>query len=277
MYCGIDVAKNKSQICIIDKDKNILHEFEIKHTNEGFKELEKYLTKDIKIGMETTANYCKIIFNFLKDKYDVCYVDNIQMKNFAKLHFSYVKNDKVDARLIANYLTFDFKKVNPIRMDELKNLARAYDKTAKLLSRYKTIFQDQINIIFPELEENFSIKSLKGLPSMLLEYSTPKQIAKASLEEVRHAIIKDLMISSIFTEEYVRKLQDLASKSVGVADYPTSYFRYNIKIMRFYQSMVNDLKKELSIALKKTIYYPLVDQFGFNEISVAKIDRKSVV
>ena len=96
-------------------------------------------------------------------------------------------------------------------------------------------------------------------------------IAKASLEEVRHAIIKDLMISSIFTEEYVRKLQDLASKSVGVADYPTSYFRYNIKIMRFYQSMVNDLKKELSIALKKTIYYPLVDQFGFNEISVAKI------
>ena len=36
MYCGIDVSKNKSNICIIDKEKKILKEFSIEHTREGF-------------------------------------------------------------------------------------------------------------------------------------------------------------------------------------------------------------------------------------------------
>ena len=54
MYCGIDVAKNKSQVCILDGQKNVVSEFEIEHTRPGFEELERYLTRDMKIAMETT-------------------------------------------------------------------------------------------------------------------------------------------------------------------------------------------------------------------------------
>ena len=54
MYCGIDVAKNKSQVCILDRQKNVVSEFEIEHTRQGFEQLELHLTEDMKIGMETT-------------------------------------------------------------------------------------------------------------------------------------------------------------------------------------------------------------------------------
>lgn len=126
MFCGIDVSKGKSNVCILDEDKNVEAEFEIKHNKEGFEKLESYLTKDTKIALETTSNYCKALYNYLKERYDINYVDNVQMKNFAKLHFSNIKNDKVDAKLIATYLMFDFKKINPLKQSELKDLVRLY-------------------------------------------------------------------------------------------------------------------------------------------------------
>jgi len=67
MYCGIDVAKNKSQIAILDGNLEIKNEFEIVHDREGFNKLEKHLTKDIKIALEVTGNYSNVVYNNLKD------------------------------------------------------------------------------------------------------------------------------------------------------------------------------------------------------------------
>jgi len=40
--------------------------------------------------------------------------DKDQMKNFSQLNVSHIKNDKIDARQIALYLTYGFKEINPI-------------------------------------------------------------------------------------------------------------------------------------------------------------------
>ena len=77
MYCGIDVAKGKSQVCIMDKNKKVILNSEFKHNIEDLKRLEKYLTKDIIIGMESTGNYSKTIYYYLKARYNTYYIDNL--------------------------------------------------------------------------------------------------------------------------------------------------------------------------------------------------------
>jgi len=44
-YCGIDVSKNKSNICLMNNNKEIIKEFKIKHDIEGFNKLVAALPK----------------------------------------------------------------------------------------------------------------------------------------------------------------------------------------------------------------------------------------
>ncbi|MBI2650465.1 IS110 family transposase [Candidatus Woesearchaeota archaeon] len=271
MYCGIDVSKDKSNVCILDKDKKIIVEFEIRHNKEGFEKLEQHLTQDTTIAMETTSSYCRALYSFLKGKYQVSYVDNVQMKNFTRLHHPHRKNDRVDARSIAEYLTFDFKKINPVKNDELKDLVRLYYKSVKQLSRHKHSFKSQLSIIFPELEKNFYIKRTKAVAYMLIKYPTPKAIAEATDEEIYQALIEKLNKTSKFTPDYAKRLRAVAKESVGVIDYPTSCFLYTLKLLLFYQDLVDDLKKKMEEKVKETPYGPLLNEYGYNAISLSSI------
>lgn len=264
MYCGIDVAKNKSHVCILNSDKKLATKFNIEHNFEGFTELENNLQTNFKIGMENTSNYCKALYHYLKEKYDVCYVDNVQMKNFAKLHFQNVKNDRIDAKLIALYLSYGFKQVEPIATNEVKDLSRLYYKTMKNLTRYKYMFQNQINVIFPELEKHCHLRKTFVIANMLLKYPTPKEIAEADTNELRYELVKNLTRGSKFTIDYTKKLQELARKSIGVKNYPTACFKYTIKIMLFYEQLLKDVKLRMGESLMMTPYHKLLDEFGYN-------------
>jgi len=271
MYCGLDVSKNKSNVCILDNDKKVVKEFEIQHDIEGFMELEKHITPDTKIGLEITGNYSKTIYRYFKNKYNIIYLDSLQMNTFARLYSPTIKNDKADARLIALALTVDLKSVNPSKMDELKNLSLLYQKTVKQLTRYKSMFKDQISVIFPELENMMSNNSNMGLANMLLKYPRPCDIVNASDEEIKQALRENLKRAGRFDIEYAKEIKSIALKSVGITDYPTSYFLHVIKTMLFYKSQVNEIKKGIDKCLKNTPYYKLMDEFGYNIAGLSTI------
>lgn len=271
MYCGIDISKNKSQICILDKEKKVVAEFVIEHNAEGFAQLETYLTTEMRIGMEPTSNYCKALHFFLKEKYDVCYIDTGQMRSFANLHSFKVKNDKIDARLIALYLAYNFKTVQILRTDDLKDLARLYHKTLKQLVRHKYMFQSQLGVIFPELEQQFHTRRTKGLANLLLEHPTPKEIAKLSPEQILHLLTKHLKRGKIFTLERAKYLHELAKKSIGVKDAPTACLKHTIRIMLYFQELVDQVKKEMGVCLAQSPYGKLLNEFGYNTTSLSII------
>ena len=226
MYCGIDVAKGKSNICILDKNQQVEAEFEIEHNKDGFQKLEGYLTKDTKIAMETTATYCKALYDYLrKRRYDVCYVDNMQMKTFARLYHPNIKNDRIDAKLIAKYLSSGFKKVQVQKIDELKDLSRLYYKTIKQLTRYKHMFKSQLAIIFPELDKNFCTTSVKAVPNVLLKYPSPKLIAEATDEDILKALREKMINPTRFSIKHAKKLKELARDSIGLLNYQFYCFR----------------------------------------------------
>lgn len=270
-FCGIDISKGKSNACVIDKNRKIVKQFAFDHNKQGFDLLLANLPEDCKVGLEPTGNYCKVVFDFLKDKVDVMYVDGVQMSSFAELFSPTRKNDKNDAKLIACYLSYDFKGVEIVRMSELKDLCRMHHNLVKQLARYKCMFKDQASIIFPELEKIFQLKDSRGIPYLLLKYPSPKSIVEASDEDVRKAITENLKLTAKFTPEYVKKLKELAKNSVGVKDYPTAYFQSIIKLMLYHQEQVNTLRKQMEEKLKQTPYYKVTDQFGYSSNVLACI------
>jgi transposase len=271
MYCGIDVAKGKSQACIMDEQKQVIAEFSFDHTQEGFVKLEKYLAPDTKIGMEATGSYSKGLHEYLRHKYNVCYVDSVQIFNFSRMHFLHVKNDKIDARLIAQYLMHGFKISTPIRTDSLKDLARLYSRIIRNRSRYKCMFESQLNVVFPELESKINLHKTNGLFPMLLKYPTPRQIATADPLALRESMIKSNKNRAVYTEEYVRELQALAANSIGVRDYPEECFVYTTKLILFYDDLVKEIKQKMQTIIDSTPYAKMNDEFGFNTAALALI------
>ena len=235
------------------------------------RELEKHFTGTVKIGLESTGNYAKGLYHYLKERYNVEYVDSVQIYNFSRMHSYHVKNDRIDAKLIAYYMLHGFKTSNPIRTDELKDIARLYCRIIKNRSRYKCMFESQLTVIFPELEEKVNLHKTNGVFQMLLTYPSPAMIAQANPEALRAAMIKSNKNKSVFTEEYVASLQDLAKNSLGIKDYPTQCFTYTIQLIMYYDQLAKELKAKMQGLVEQTSYATLMEQLGYNVISVAQI------
>jgi len=224
--------------------------------------------------MEVTGNYSKTLFDYLRQrKHNVTYVDNFKMNTFAQLHSPQVKNDKTDARLITLFVSMpeDLAKVEIPEMSELRDLANLYNKTSSQLSAHKCRVKNQINIIFPELEGIMSNNSNMGICYMLLKFPTPKEITDATDEEIREALRENLKRAGKFDIEYARKIKELAKQSIGVKNYPVLYFKQTIKTMLYYTIQAKALKESLREALEKTPYSKLLQEFGYNAVSMASI------
>lgn len=273
MYVGIDISKNKSNVCILDKNKQVIEEFAINHDKDGFEKLKAKLTPEMKIGLETTGVYCRTLYYFLKQNgYDVNYLENLQMKNYAKMMSPNIKNDVVDARLIARFVSSEeSKSIKPIKMDELKDLVKLHQKMVGFLGTFKAMFKQQSNVIFPELETCSSLSGAKGIQDLLLKYPSPKLIRQQSIEELSATITENLSKSGKYNQEYVSKLKTLAKNSVGVEDFPTSCFQYTLKTLQFFESIIGEIRDRMLIKIMETPYFPLLDQHGYNTINAAKI------
>ncbi|MBU0472081.1 MAG: IS110 family transposase [Nanoarchaeota archaeon] len=268
MYCGIDVSKGKSNVCLIDSKRNILSEFEIKHDMKGFSKLESSLTPKTKIGMENTGSYSTPIFHYFKNKgYLVCYVDNLKMHNFAKIYNPNIKNDKVDAKLVAFYLASNLTEVQLEKCNELKDLSTLYYKLVQQNTKFKHMFKSQLATIFPELENNFSVLHVKAIPILLLKYPTPKDISNATDEDI-YKTMREHVLTRI-DMNFAKRLRELAKVSVGVVDYPASCFQMTIRLMLFYNNLTDDMKNRMAASLEKTPYFHLVNTFGYNTIGVS--------
>lgn len=105
-FIGIDVAKEKFDVCLIKEDGSSLQKI-FNNTNSGFKEFITWNKKYCNfpwICMEATGHYSEILADFLVSQdFKVSVVNPVQIKYFAKVKLSRNKNDKVDSKIIAEY------------------------------------------------------------------------------------------------------------------------------------------------------------------------------
>lgn len=135
MYVGIDVAKDKHDVCILNQEGKVLREsFTISNSKQGFSYLLDTIhslckeNEQVKIGLESTGHYGINLTNFLF-KHDLPIVELNPLK-VSKLREAVTlrktKTDKLDAKYIAQLLlTDEFKPLDiSYQNAELKSLTR---------------------------------------------------------------------------------------------------------------------------------------------------------
>src|SRR5687767_12845592 len=104
VFIGVDVSKNKLDVCVFDSDKHIiLTQLTVENTNEAIKQLYKQLKKELKLEttewmfcMEHTGIYSMPFCYFLSGQgLDYALISGLQIHRSLGLKRG--KSDKADA------------------------------------------------------------------------------------------------------------------------------------------------------------------------------------
>lgn len=206
LYVGVDIAKYKHDIAIIDSE-GIVHvrHLKIENSREGFAKLhmtlcnlKKVTEQEIQVAMEDTGHYCLNLLRFLRTNgYPTFSYNPLLIKEFAKAHtIRKTKTDKKDALTIAQKLRGDLGKqqfdLDPIIV-ELKYATRNVDRIKRNCAYQKTQFTRLLDIMFPELAVVLSPKNKNGHQSnyiyqLLKEFPGPRHLATAHLTKLTRII-----------------------------------------------------------------------------------------
>jgi transposase len=108
-YCGIDVAKHKHAVALLDEHGQAQKPaFATENTHAGMDYLLgelKPFGEDVCIGLEATGHYWLSLYDVLtKHGYAVIVLNPLQISAYRKSGVRKVKNDKTDAVWIACFL-----------------------------------------------------------------------------------------------------------------------------------------------------------------------------
>ena len=248
---GIDIAKYKHDCFIMNHDGEVIREsFSFSNDRSGFSFLNEILcvldsSQSIRIGLEATGHYGMNLKIYLEEiGYSYMEFNPILVRRFSKATtLRRTKTDKVDAQLIALYLsTVDFKPYpqKSYHIRNLKSLSRQRDELIKLRSLQLTQLTNKLDLIFPEFKPFFK-NSLKSKTCMYLlkNYTTPSRMARMNIDSY-----KKMKAKLHHTLSYARfsQLKELAQSTIGNEDSVLSFQLESIlKLHDFIQSQIDDV------------------------------------
>jgi transposase len=221
-YCGIDVAKRKHAVALLDEHGQPLQRpFTIENTRAGFDQLLQALA-DLKgpvlIGLEATGHYWWALYEDLtQHDHPVVVLNALQIHAFRKSGVRKVKSDRTDAGWIAEFLRFS--------QPEPAQPTTAVFLQLKEVSRFRYHLSDQIgdckrkllsvlDRVFPEYETLFSSVFLTSSRQLLAKAASAQELATFDLAELTELL--KTSSRSRFGRTKAETVQTVARQSVGV-------------------------------------------------------------
>lgn len=254
-YVGIDIAKRSHVACVMREDNRLeIKPFEFPSTKAGFHKLQVHLqslacdVSDILIGMEATGLLFDNLYRFLKSlHYRVVLLNPYQTAKFREMDtMKRVKNDNIDAQMIAALIKSGRFSEGYVNNDQLQSLRTLYRHRASLDDQLKAIkrqTQTVLTVVFPELEQVISDPfNVTGL-ALLEKYPTAKHYEYASTKRILKTFrgIK----GNNFNEAKAKKLLTLAKESIysgaGKEGYEST-IRSNIKLIRLLKEQMQEVE-----------------------------------
>lgn len=266
LYVGIDIAKHKHDIAVIDSEGTIfIRHLQIKNTREGFTTLQSALAnlqktteEDIQIALEDTGHYCFNLLRFLRNQgYPTFSYNPLLIKEFAKHHsLRKTKTDKKDAMTIARKLREDIDKQLfevQTNMIELKYATRNVSRIKDNCTRQKVSYTRLLDILFPELASFLGAPTAKHdayIYAILKEFSFINKLANAHLTKLTNLI--STHSRGRFGKEQALALKKLASESIGHAS-PALEFELlqTIDAIEYFTTMRKSADKEVDKLMKE--------------------------
>lgn len=185
---GIDIAKRGHEAVVIDQQGNtVLKPFRFANTHTGFNKLMDNIRRvcpdmsEAVFGMEATGHYWLPLYGHLREKKLSVHVMNpIQSDALRGLYIRQTKTDSRDAFIIAEVIRFG-RYTNTHLLDSdlmaLRELCRQRFYLVDMTSDLKRKVIALLDQLFPEYETLFS--DIFGATSvkLLMEYTTPEEIA----------------------------------------------------------------------------------------------------
>ena len=166
---GIDVAKSKSTLAILDSYGTVLATpFNMAHTQPEMNALVsrlKAFDEPVTILLEYTGHYHYPVLKKLQEEgFPVCVVNPYQMKKYGDVEIRKAKTDKKDALRIATYALEKSYKLVPYssmeqKYEDLKFLSRQYQQRISFVSTLKVQLINMLDQTMPGITKVFALKS----------------------------------------------------------------------------------------------------------------------
>jgi len=267
-YVGIDVAKEKHYVCILDDTKEIaIKPFWIYSDILGLRKLVTILGElslnndDFIIGVESTGAFSENLYEYITDAdYKVILLNSYQTAKFRDFSTGRkIKNDSIDAYVIAELLSTGKYKESFISNDDYQSLKVLGRLKASLMDKIKTIKREistvvatvnpEITKVFPNIFTKTAIATIKAYPTAVdISKSTPKKLT----EIFRH--IK----GNNFNDEKAKFLIELSKSSIygGRAQEARALMiRTNFKILE----LLSQEKDEIELQINSLLYNKIED------------------
>ena len=257
-YVGVDIAKDKHYVCILDESRELACKpFWIYSDILGLRELLKRLADlsldndDFIIGIESTGAFSENFYSYITDAdYKVVLLNSYQTAKYRDFStLKKIKNDSIDAYVIAELIASGKYKVSYISNEEYHNLKVLNRLKKSLDDKIKTIKREistvvatvnpEIEKVFPNIFTKTAIVIIKAYPTALdISRATPEKLTKL----FRH--IK----GNNFSDEKAKYLIDLAKSSIytGRANESRALMiKTNIKILELYIQEKDEIEKQI--------------------------------
>jgi len=149
-FIGLDVHKKKTTHVVRDRIGNVILEGETATLySELYERLEPYLKSSV-IGLESCTSYYTLYQNFLKNNYNIKVANTIQLRQLI------AKNDKLDARRLAEMLrlgTFPCSYIPGEKIQRLRSLLQVRHGLVEEKTRCNNriqAFLDRNGVVMPD-------------------------------------------------------------------------------------------------------------------------------
>lgn len=279
-FVGIDVAKYEHVVTILDSSTGefIVDSLHFDNNDKGFKSLLSNLSQlnknDVVIGFESTAHYHQTLFNFLTQKKFKCILINPYMTSrFRSISLRNAKNDNIDSRAIASFLSFEYKNLLQVEFEsnEMKELSIQRDTLIKDSSKLKIKLLSYLDRVFPELEsvvDKAGIHS-KAIRAILKEYPTARSISSTRID---HLIkLSNDASRNRYPADKVKAIKKAAKSSIGFhSDAIGLKIKQSIEQLESLEKQTDEIN-EVIIHLPSVMDSPLHKIKGINSIEIAYI------
>lgn len=279
-YVGVDIAKYEHVASVLDSTTGefLVDSLHFDNNLKGFNLLLSNLSglnkKDVVIGFESTAHYHQTLFSYLSGKKYKCFLINPFMTSrFRSLSLRNVKNDNIDSRTIASFLSFEYRNLieEDFFLNELKELSIQRDSLLKRSSSLKIQLLTYLDRVFPELESVVSKSGIhsKAVRAILKECPTAGDISSTRIDHLQK-LAKDASRNR-YPAVKIRAIKEAARTSVGL---PSEALGLKIRQTIL---MLEELKKQIDevnhaiISSPTVIDSPLHKIKGIGSIEIAYI------
>ena len=263
-YIGIDIAKKGHEVCFTDDCGDILdgNSFNIPNTHSGIDKLQKKLDKfslnpeNTIVGMEATGHYWLVLYCWLTEQgFDVKVINPIVTDAYRHLLIRKVKNDRIDAEVVAAVLRLGEYQETAIATDDslaLRQLCRFRLWQVDSCSDLKRKVIALLDQIFPEYQALFS--DIFGMSSkeLLKTYTTPEEIASIHTRKLSNLL--ERASQGHFGKEKALEIKAVAKQSLGITIGVNAFafqLRQIIEQIEYVEKQIKDLDNEIVCYMDK--------------------------